>query len=423
MNRRNLLLLMAVLLMAARCATTTPPPPMVTPEGEDRFVIDPRTGFEGTVTPQTAQNFENAWRYLLAGNYTEAHRRLAEIAAKDPQYLPATLAEAAIDIREGRLDVARDTVAQIVRNNPTYTAARVYEAEIALRGNDARRAYDIYNALATQPNAPPTAAERVAELRTRLFQDVFTQAQTATGPASTELLREALELDPASSSARVLLVQRLVAQKDFDAARRELDPLLATTRVDQPEVQEALAEIDAGRGRYQEAIVRYDRLARRTKDPRYNQRLDEIKERWSAANMPTQYQAALESEAITRADFAVLLYWIVPNIRFAQNLATPPIATDVADVAGREEVIRAMAIGLYDVDPVTRRVSPMRPVTTTSLQRLIPRLLSLRGAACARGVPQDQIVSACGIQLPQGADLPVSGATAKALLESLGKVF
>ena len=102
MNRRNLLLLMAVLLMAARCATTTPPPPMVTPEGEDRFVIDPRTGFEGTVTPQTAQNFENAWRYLLAGNYTEAHRRLAEIAAKDPQYLPATLAEAAIDPAEAR---------------------------------------------------------------------------------------------------------------------------------------------------------------------------------------------------------------------------------------------------------------------------------------------------------------------------------
>ena len=43
------------------------------------------------------------------------------------------------------------------------------------------------------------------------------------------------------------------------------------------------------------------------------------------------------------------------SIRFAQNVPTPPIAIDIADIPGRDEVIRAMALGIYPVDPVTRR--------------------------------------------------------------------
>ena len=39
------------------------------------------------------------------------------------------------------------------------------------------------------------------------------------------------------------------------------------------------------------------------------QRLEEIKSEWSAANMPAHYRTALDSLAVTRSDFAVLLYW------------------------------------------------------------------------------------------------------------------
>ena len=100
--------------------------------------------------------------------------------------------------------------------------------------------------------------------------------------------------------------------------------------------------------------------------------------------MPTQYREAAESGAVTRAQLAVLLYWTVPSVRFAQNLSTPPIAIDIADVVGRDEMIRAIALGLYEVDNVTRRVGPHRSVTAPGLNRLIARLLVSRGAACAR---------------------------------------
>ncbi|MGZ8867641.1 MAG: hypothetical protein ACXW2P_04790, partial [Thermoanaerobaculia bacterium] len=61
-------LIVAGALVLAACTTTAPPPPMVAPQGDDRYLIDPRTGFAGTMAPAIAQKFEAAWRHALAGN-------------------------------------------------------------------------------------------------------------------------------------------------------------------------------------------------------------------------------------------------------------------------------------------------------------------------------------------------------------------
>jgi tetratricopeptide (TPR) repeat protein len=403
------------LLVLASCTPAVAPPPAVTPQGEDRYLIDPRSG-SAALDPQTDAKFEAAWRYVLAGNDPEARRRLDEIRKKSPNLPQLMLAEAALDIRANRFDAARAKLEKL--DSPV---ARVYEAEIALRQGDTRRALDLYRPLA---GVAPTVNERIAQLETTLFEQLIAQAQAAPDAESIPLLREALAFRPAAVEPRILLSRKLVLQRSFDEARRELDPLLNSGEVDRAEVQELLAEIDVGRGRYQEAIVRYDRLARRTREPRYAQRLDQIKEEWSMANMPSHYRAALESPAITRADLAVLLYWTVPSIRFARNLGSPMIAVDLEDVGGREEMIRAIAIGLYDVDPVTRRVGPLRTVTADRLSRHLARVLQLRGAACARGVGVDRVLATCGVTDPLATFAPeatVTGRDAEKYLEQVAK--
>ncbi|HWW60397.1 MAG TPA: tetratricopeptide repeat protein [Thermoanaerobaculia bacterium] len=413
--KQTIVVLLAAALFAAGCTPATTVAPTVTPQGEDRYLVDPRLGYDATLDPKLASKFDAAWRYVVAGDFAQAQRLLNEVRTKNPDYVPATLAEAAIEIREGRLDAA-----QAMIGNHDTTAARVYRAEIALRQKQTRRAYDLYREL-TQV---PTAGERLKQLEGALFTELYTSAQTASDAESVRLLREALALNPGSVDARVLLVQKLVAGKEWAEARRAVDPLLAT-QLGRVEVQEALAEIDAGRGKYEEAFQRYRTLEHQTHDPRHKQRLEEIEELWSAANMPPQVTRALQSEAITRADFAVLLYWKVNSVRFAQNLRTPPIATDLGEVPGREEIIRALAIGLYDVDPVTRTVSPYRAVNIDRLERLTARLLTLRGAACARGVSGDEkVLAACGVALdPAPPDTPVTGLTAARILEQVDKAL
>lgn len=412
---------MAVALFVVSCAPAAAPPPMVTPTGTDRFLVDPRIGYEMPIPPALATKFDAAWRFVQAGDETEGRRRLDDILKRDPGFVPAILAGAALDIRAGRFDAARGAIAVVKQRVPNYTAAEIYEAEIAARENQTRSAYDLYRALASRPGVPSVVAERVSELGTTLFNELYAAAQTAPPAEAIRLLREALTINAGAIEPRVMLASRLVEQRQFEQARRELDPLLNTS-ADRTDVQALLAEIDAGRGRYQEAIVRYDRLAKRTDDPRYAQRLEEIKQEWNAANMPSHYRTALDSGEVTRDQFATLLYWTVPAVRFAQNLNAPPIAVDIEDVPGREEVIRAIAIGLFEVDPVTRRVSPHRVVTAARLSTHLTRLLQLRGAACARGIPTENVLATCGVTNPLAthpADAPITGREAERLLSQV----
>lgn len=425
MNRRLTLATLAVALILSACADSTPPP-VVTPQGDDRYLIDPRLTYTGTSTEWIDRRFSTAWSQLFSGKIEEARKRFNEILNKNEEYLPAHLGLVAVELKQGRPDIAGNMVMRVVDRAPKYAAARVYEAEVAIAEGQRREALEIYRAVAAAPNAPETAVERLRYLERTLFEELLVRAQAAPEAEAIGMLREALTINATDTGARLLLTQKLIAEKSWDEARRVLEPLVNSGEVDRPEVQESLAEIDAGRGRYQEAIVRYERLSRRTRDARHETRLAEIKDRWTALNMPPQYQAAIESTAINRADFAVLLYWKVASVRFAQNLATPPIAVDIADIAGREEIIRAIAIGLYDVDPVTRRVAAARPVTAASASRLATRLLMLRSAACARGLTSDQVLGACRITDPAAsvpADEPVSGRAAVALMDQLDKAL
>jgi len=247
-------------LVAAGCATAPPPAPA--PSAQEEHLIDPRTGWHGEKPDAIEHRFETAWRFFLAGDNATARQRLEDIRNRDAQYAPAALAEAAIDIREGHLDSARHAVDRIAEQYPNYAAAAVYEAEIDIAQNQIRSAYERYRTLIGRPDAPRAASARYAELQTRLFDQIYGAATSARPEDAIALLREALQINPAATAARVLLVRDLITLKRFDEAERELSPLTTSSVGEQPDVQEELAEIDVGRGQYEEAITRYERLAR-----------------------------------------------------------------------------------------------------------------------------------------------------------------
>src|SRR3954453_12266980 len=143
--------------MVAACATAPAPPPLVEPQGDARYLIDPRTGFDKPADP----NFDLAWRYYLSGNDAEAQKRIAMM----PGYAPASLLAAAIDIRAGRLDEASAIIAKL----PSWSASNVYAAEIALARNDLPTAYRLYQQVA---NPPEIVATRLADVRKRLFDQL-----------------------------------------------------------------------------------------------------------------------------------------------------------------------------------------------------------------------------------------------------------
>jgi tetratricopeptide (TPR) repeat protein len=352
---------------------------------------------------------------------------LSSLRQQAPDYVPVSLAEAAIDIRQGRLEAARAIAERIAAGNPNCIPAAVYEAEIDVAQNQLRSAYERYRSISALPNVPTIVAERRAELQTRLFEQLYHSALGAPDAEAVQLLREALLVDPAASAARILMVQKLITLSTFESARRELEPLLNSSSADRTDVQEALAEIEVGTGQYQNAIVRYERLSRNDPDGRYARRLEQVKQQFATANMPPQFLRAVQEPSINRGDLAVLMYWRIASIRFAQDLATPPIAIDIGDVLARDEIIRAIALGIFQVDPVTRQVNPYATVTTSSLARTAARVLTVRGAPCARAVGSDPltILAACHVSDPTagGLDQLVSGAVASTVMEQVDRAL
>src|ERR1051326_1391346 len=414
-----------------RCGTTAPPsggPPAIpeTVRGEDRYLIDPRIGFDQPAPAKTETRFASAWRAFEAGDTAGARMLFDQIRKAHPDYLPATLGIAAIDIRDGRFDRATMAVERAQTKGSSYTGAEGYVADIAARQNQLKRAFDLYSQLATQIAVPDVVKDRYADIRERYFEELSANARAATGPDANRLLREALTINPSARDLRMQLVRNLLTLKNWDEARTTLDPLV-NTEADKSDVQEALAEIEVGRGQFEQAIQRYEILSKREHDPRFANRLNELKQRWNEENMPPQFRKAIESEVATRADLAVLLYWKLASIRFAQNVGTPPIAIDVENATGRDEIVRAIALGILQVGPVTRRVSPNAPVTASALTRYAARVLASRGASCTRGVTDAHAtVAACNVSdvattLPP--DAPVSGRVVSDVIDEIARAL
>ena len=141
MTKRAILFSIAALTIALASCAPAPPPVAAPPlQGNERYIVDPRTGYDAPLTPANGKRFDEAWSAIQAGDYTTARKRLETIRAKEPAYPPAQLAEAAIALRQGKTDVARPIVERALGKRPHYTAAGMYAAEIAIAERRTREA-------------------------------------------------------------------------------------------------------------------------------------------------------------------------------------------------------------------------------------------------------------------------------------------
>lgn len=433
-NRAILILCSLAALFAARCSTTSPEP------GPDtaaepvlaESLIDPRTGYAPTTSKSTLKRFDRAWNAFRAGQLDEARAQFEELQRRDSAYAPAALGVSAVAIQRGDLDAAQVLVDEVLAAHPGWAAPQIYRAEIFVARDDLRSAVSAYRVAMTEPSFTPASRERMREIERALFDSLVAQARDQPDLQAIALLREALNLMPRQPETRLLLVERLISMKRWDEARRDLDPLFIDGMGERIEVQEYLVKIDVGRGKYQEAIARLERLVRA--DPeRYSGQLDEIKREWNQANLPPQFRKAFESEAINRSDLAVLLFWTVSSVRFPNSLRETPIAVDISDGPGREELARAMSLRLLAVDPATREVGPYRLVTAGQFVRVLGRVLSLKPRLkCVQAIDErsdsirgPRLLESCGLSMDElrDPDALVSGRIAARAIERTEKVM
>jgi hypothetical protein len=391
------LLLLAVLLAAGAACTTAPQPPVRPPvrppeplalaPADRPYLIDPFEGYSRDADPERRERLTAAWHGLLDRGETAAASRVAgEMLAEDPQFLPAQVLAAEVELAAGDDHAVLLRLLPVGDALPTYTASQLLLGRATERMGDIALAYSAFRAVAARS---PLALKRVNELHGRALEivanrldDSLRNGKLPEAGKQLELLRgwapsEAVTFEAARKVA--------VAQGDHAAELTAVKDLISRRPGDRS-LLERRSELELEVGDPSAGLKIVQNLAaEHPKDPALAQKLESAKFRWRLSQLPRDVQEVAAKADLSRADFALLLYWLVPDVRNSRPTAGR-IATDVLDNPHQEEIVRVVNLGLMDVDPTLHRFSPGSSIRRGPALRVVLRMLARFGVgACAGG--------------------------------------
>jgi tetratricopeptide (TPR) repeat protein len=369
-------------LALSRCASAPPPGP------RDHFPLDPREGLPGPFEDAV----EQGWLALLSGDAAGATKDFAR-AGSGASRRAGDIGEIEAMVAAGRSGEALGRCDGALGDKDATLPYLVACGEAEARAGSPVAAYELYARAAPQAGAArPGFAERAQKLLggatdTILAEAAHEAAQGRYEPARAGVAR-ALAWNPRSASV-------LVRAADIECAAGEKERALQYDR-------EALAlggltvedRERAGRlalevGDDALAVSVFDALA--AEDSRFAEQAAQARLAFRIANWPEAERQAARARRLTRAGAAGLVWWMFPEVREAR-FTEGIVATDVLERRDSRPMMRAVSLGLLDVDPDTHRARPDAPLNRAAAAQLMLRLAGLleapgAGPPCLRGSP------------------------------------
>jgi hypothetical protein len=404
-----------LLAVSLGCTSAAPPPPIREPvqrapvplalEPADRpYLIDPLEGYAGRM--DGAKALESVWRNLVdAGDTAGAARAATEMLAASPDFLPAQVLAAQVDFAAGENTHVVARLLPVGDALPTYTASQLLMARAAERLGDIALSYSAYRAIAARSSL---ALKRAGELHPRAMEIVYHRLDEALRASKLDDAQKQLSLLQGWGPSETITLEatRKVARarNDLPSELAAVQEIAARTPGDRP-LLERRAELELAVGDPSAGLQIVQNLAAANpKDPALAQKLEAAKFRWRLSQLPKDIQDIAARPELNRGDFAILIYWLVPEVRNSRPSAGR-IATDVLDNSHREEIVRVVNLGLMDVDPTQHRFYPGSPLRRGQALRIVLRMLARFGvASCAHGNVEGGDV--CDVS--QGCDLMAS---------------
>jgi tetratricopeptide (TPR) repeat protein len=351
----------------------------------ERFPVDPRDELTGPFP----DGVESGWQALAAGDAAAAEREFLRARGVRP-YLAAEIGLIEAQVLLGRTEEALASCREALAGGPTTVALLVACGEARARAGQVFEAHELYARAASRAGSRTWIRARADDLRKEAIESL---AHTSTGAKEEDLsnarrrIDRAIELDPGDAALHAVAaeIELSAGQPDraFERYREayRLDPKNLS-------VQEHLAELALDRDPAL-AVSVLEALARR--DARYRDRAAAARLAFRVSNWPAPEREAAQSERLTRAAAAALVWWMFPEIREAK-VKSSVIASDVVSRKDSRAVTRAVSLGLLDVDPETHRARPDGMLTRRTGARMMMRLLRVLNPGskpdCLEGPPE-----------------------------------
>ncbi len=429
--RRARLLLPALLAAlgaasATRCASAPSPAP------RDSFPLDPREGLPGPFDASVGRG----WQALLSGNAALAGREFLRTAAGGSSARAAAIGEIEALVLARRSSDAIAPCEEQLGQGESTAPLLVACGEARARTADPVAAVQLYErAAAMAPNRPGLAA-RAEELRAAAAEELFDEAAKSAEAGRRAAARRyvARALGWSSRSAAILVragdVECAVGERE--RALEYYREAMALGGVDAA-VEERAGELALELGDFATAVSIFDGLAAR--DARFADRAAQARLAFRIANWPEAEREAARSRRLTRGGAALLVWWNFPEVREAQVAPAGVVASDVLERWDGRVIMRAISLGLLDVDPDTHRARPDASLTRAAAARMMLLLASRLDRAglapgCFQGVPGPgkggqeaiRVAARCELLSESGASV-VGGAEFTRGLDRLRSLF
>ncbi len=391
------------------------PQPLVLDQVDRSYLIDPLEGYARPVDPDVRDRLRNVWRDLLEEGDAEGAVRVgSEMLEEDPEFLPAQVLIAQVEFADGEDRRVVERLLPVGDALPTYTASQLLIGRAAERLGDVPLAYAAYRAIARNSLAFKRAGElhpRALEIVSNRLDEALRTQKAAEAETQLGFLRSWAPSETLTFEAARKVAQALGDRRGELAAVKEL----SSRRPGERSLLERRAELELEVGDPSAGLkIVQDLAAHNPKDPAMAEALESAKFRWRLSQLPGDVQEIGAKPELNKADLAVLLYWLVPDVRNSRPTAGR-IATDVLDNRHREEIVRVVNLGLMEVDSTLHRFSPGAPVRRGYALRVVLRALARSGkGSCSGGAGSDTCAAsvACGL-LPTEeecqASAPLSG--------------
>ncbi len=375
-------------LLVAGCAESRPParpqPPeteaAATVRRERAYLLNPLEGYAQTVDPGRRERLTRGFEILLStGSVVEARQTGTELLEVAPGFAPAKVLLAQADFATGNDRAVIDRLLAVGDAQPNYTAGQLLMGRAAERAGDLALAYAAFRAVATRSGK---AFERTGDLHARALQIVGQRLAEALRSDRPDRLAEAdrqlaLLKAWAPGERPTLEGERAIAAARHDP-RAELEAVkgLSALQPDDRGLLDRRADLELEVGDPGVGLKIVQALAdRHPEDPELAEKVRIARFRWQVSLLPGDVRERAGKDELSRADFSVLLYWLVPQVRYGRSNAGR-IATDILDDPHREEIVHVLNLGLLDVDPTLHHFSPAAPLRRGTALRCLGRLLT-----------------------------------------------
>lgn len=351
----------------------------------DRFPLDPREELPGPFP----ESVRSGWQALEAGDAAAAEREFLRARSEGGSVA------AEIGLIESRVLLGRVKEAAVACNQvltgPVTVPLLVACGEARARAGQIFEAHELYARAAARDASRPWLRDRSRDLEKEAIDSLARSASSGAKeenyPDARRRIERAIELSPGDAGLHAMAGEIELAAGERD---RAFERFREAYRLDPRSVpvQEKLAELALERDPAL-AVTVLDELARR--DPRYRDRAGAARLAFRISNWPPAEREIARSEKLTRAGAASLVWWMFPEIREAR-VSSSVIASDAVSRKDSPAILRAVSLGLLDVDRDTHRARPDAGLTRRAAARLLLRLLKVvqRGEspACLEGVPE-----------------------------------